>query len=172
MIDEIKKTAPNVDARFVEADLLNLASVRKGANEIKSLAKEIHGLINSAGIMGVKDFQLSKDGIESQFAINHISHFVLTNMLKDELVKGSGAVVNVSSGGYELSDVDYDEANFNEGKDYNSWLAYGHGKTANLLFSLSLASSGKKHGVAAFGVNPGRMFPASFPNSCSDFQMS
>jgi NAD(P)-dependent dehydrogenase (short-subunit alcohol dehydrogenase family) len=158
VIDAIKVSNANVDATFVEIDLLDLASVRKGADTIRSLTNEIHGMINSAGVMAVPEYQESKDGIESQFATNHVAHFLLTNLLKNELIHGHGVVVNVSSSGYELADIDYDDVNFDNGKKYNSWVAYAQGKTANILFSVSIAERGRKHGVAAFAVNPGRKY--------------
>ena len=156
VIDEVKSLSPETEAIFIQVDLLDLSSVRKGAEEIKSITDEVHGLINCAGIMAVEKYQESKDGIESQFAVNHVSHFLLTNLLKDELVKGKGVVVNVSSGGYELSDINLEDVNFDGGSKYSSWIAYAQSKTANLLFSLSLAERGRKNGVTAFAVNPGR----------------
>lgn len=162
VIDDITASNPNVNAIFVEIDLLDLASVRKGAETIKSLTNEIHGMINSAGIMAVPEYQQSKDDIESQFATNHVAHFLLTNLLKDELINGHGVVVNVSSGGYELADINYDDVNFDQGKNYNSWVAYAQGKTANLLFSVAIAEKGSKHGVTAFAVNPGRKSYSQF----------
>jgi NAD(P)-dependent dehydrogenase (short-subunit alcohol dehydrogenase family) len=158
VIEEIKRLNPDVEATFVEIDLLDLASVRTGADTVKGITSEIHGLINCAGVMAVEKYQESKDGIESQFATNHISHFLLTNLLKVELANGSAVVVNVSSSGYELADINYNDVNFNGGVVYNSWVAYAQAKTANVLFSVSLADKGREHGIAAFAVNPGRKY--------------
>ena len=159
MLDEIREISPSTRARFVQVDLADNASVRRAAREVRGETASVDGLINCAGIMAVEKYQVSKDGIESQFATNHVSHFLLTNLLKDELIKGKAAVVNVSSGGYELADVNYEDVNFNGGKNYNSWVAYAQGKTANILFSVSLAEKGRDQGVVAFAVNPGRELP-------------
>ena len=165
VIDKIKGLNPNVEATFVSMDLLDLSSVRRGAEEIITMTSEIHGLINCAGIMAVQDYQESKDGTESQFAVNHVSHFLLTNLLKEQLGRGNGVVVNVSSGGYELADIDYEDVNFDGGKTYNSWVAYARSKTANILFSVALAEKGRKDRITAFAVNPGRT--CSLPGSAS-----
>jgi NAD(P)-dependent dehydrogenase (short-subunit alcohol dehydrogenase family) len=158
VIEEIMSSNPDVEATFVEINLLDHSSVRTGADTIKGITGEIHGMINCAGIMAVEKYQESNDGIESQFATNHVSHFLLTNLLKDELANGKAVVVNVSSSGYELADINYDDVNFRGGMDYNSWIAYSQGKTANILFSVSLADKGRKYGIAAFAVNPGRKY--------------
>jgi NAD(P)-dependent dehydrogenase (short-subunit alcohol dehydrogenase family) len=118
VIDEIKKINPSIDAQFVGADLLDNSTVRRAAADIRKITNEIHGLINNAGIMAPKDFSKSKDGIESQFAANHIGHFLLTNLLVSELEKGKGVVTNVSSRGYQLNGVFFDDPNFSV---CNSW---------------------------------------------------
>lgn len=88
-------------------------SVYKAVQVIKSLTDEVHGLINCAGIMAPAIYHTSKDGIEIQFASNHIGHFLLTNLLIPEIKKGNGVVTNVSSGGYQVADPDFEDVNFN-----------------------------------------------------------
>lgn len=112
VIDAILAANPSLSVHFVEIDLLSLASVKSGATKIQALTSEIHGLVNCAGIMAPQDYRTSADGIESQFATNHIAHFYLTNLLMAELKKGCGVVVNVSSGAYELAEVDFEYPNF------------------------------------------------------------
>lgn len=63
--------------------------------------------------MAPANYQMSKDGIEMQFASNHIGHFLLTNLLVPEIKKGNGVVANVASGGYQIADPDFEDVNFN-----------------------------------------------------------
>lgn len=81
---------------------------------IKGVTKEIHGLVNNAGVMAPRDYLVSKHGIESQFAVNHVGHFLLTNLLIQEgLVGGQGTtIVNVSSLGYQLAEANLEDPNF------------------------------------------------------------
>ncbi|KAK9233847.1 hypothetical protein V1525DRAFT_115672 [Lipomyces kononenkoae] len=110
--------------------------------------------------MAVKDFETSKEGIEIQFATNHIGHFLLTNLLMPKLEAASpGArIINVSSGGYVLSEVRFDDLNFEDGKSYIPWLGYAQSKTANILFTVGLAAMLKKRGIYSFSLHPGLIF--------------
>jgi NAD(P)-dependent dehydrogenase (short-subunit alcohol dehydrogenase family) len=68
----------------------------------------------------VKDYEKSVDGIEMQFAANHIGHFLLTNLLMDKIFAAEGArVVNVSSGGYVSSGIRFEDWNFKVGYSSN-----------------------------------------------------
>ena len=69
-------------------------------------------LINNAAIMACP-FAKTADGIESQFGTNHIGHFLLTNLIMERLIAGRGTrIVNVSSSGHRMSDVELDDWNF------------------------------------------------------------
>ncbi|EYU38339.1 hypothetical protein MIMGU_mgv1a0103241mg, partial [Erythranthe guttata] len=89
----------------MELDLGSFASVRKFASEYKSLDLPLNLLINNAGVMA-PPFMLSQDKIELQFATNHLGHFLLTNLLLDNMKKTAhesqieGRIVNVSSEGH------------------------------------------------------------------------
>ncbi|KAL7969045.1 putative short-chain dehydrogenase [Trichoderma sp. SZMC 28014] len=155
VIDELNTRNKSVDTHYVQIDLADNQSVYKAVQVIKSLTDEVHGLINCAGIMAPAIYHTSKDGIEIQFASNHIGHFLLTNLLIPEIKKGNGVVTNVSSGGYQVADPDFEDVNFNDGKAYNPWVAYGRSKGANILFSVALAKRFLHSDCAAFSVNPG-----------------
>jgi NAD(P)-dependent dehydrogenase (short-subunit alcohol dehydrogenase family) len=85
----------------VAIELDSQASVRKAAAEINESVEKIDYLINNAGIMACP-YRKTEDGIESQFATNHIGHFLLTNLLIGKILKaGKGArIINVSSAGH------------------------------------------------------------------------
>lgn len=114
VIDEIKKINPDVKATFASVDLSSIEDIRKGAAAINESVDHIDILINNAGIMAVKDFTKSVDGIESQFATNHIGHFLLTNLILGKIVKaGKGArIVNLTSDGHRLGPFRGDDYNF------------------------------------------------------------
>jgi NAD(P)-dependent dehydrogenase (short-subunit alcohol dehydrogenase family) len=98
----------------VGAELDSQASVRNAASMIQAKFDKIDIVINCADIMAVKEYKKSVDGIELQFATNHIGHFLLTNLLMDGiLAAGEGArIVNVSSDGYAISAMRLDDYNF------------------------------------------------------------
>lgn len=157
VIDQIATENPDVAVKFVELDLADLSSVRKAAEEVKTLTKKLDVLINNAGIMAIPNYTVSKDGIEYQFAANHVGHFLLTNLLMDEIIAAGpdSRIINVSSLGYLSGGVHFDDPNFKDGAEYNPWYAYAQSKTANFLFSHSLADKLKSKGVLAFVLNPG-----------------
>jgi NAD(P)-dependent dehydrogenase (short-subunit alcohol dehydrogenase family) len=156
VIDNIKKANPSVEVSFVQADLADNSSVRKAAEKIKSITGTVDVLVNCAGIMGVREYKESVDGVEVHFAANHLGHFLLTNLLVDELAAAKGRVVNVTSMGYMLAEVDTEDPNFEGGKAYKTWPAYARSKTANILFSHGIAAKWKGKGITAVAADPGR----------------
>lgn len=134
-------------------DLGDLASVRAFAEGFLASGRSIDILINDAAVMAVPLTRVG-DGWESQFAINHLGHYVLTNLLWPALAADGGArVVALSSTGHKLSGIRFDDPHFLEG--YDKWLAYGQAKTANSLFAIQLDALGAPHGVRAFAAHPG-----------------
>ncbi|KAL0929734.1 short-chain dehydrogenase reductase family [Colletotrichum truncatum] len=153
----IKASNPAVDTKVLELDLGSLSAVRKAAETVLSWddVPFIDVLVNNAGIMAV-DYKLTPDGYESQFATNHLAHFLFTNLIIDKLLAASAPrVVNVSSDGHRLGHVRWDDYNFSNSETYNKWVAYGQSKTANMLFSLSLAEKLGKRGLLSFSLHPG-----------------
>ena len=163
VIDQIAQEHPDILVKFVELDLTDNASVRKAAQEVKGITVKLDILFNNAGIMAVETFTMSKDGIELQFAANHVGHFLLTNLLLPEIrAAGSGArIVNVSSTAFVATGVRFDDPNFAAGAEYNPWLAYAQSKTANILFAQALASRFPGTDVAAFALQPGFVLESS-----------
>lgn len=136
-----------------ELDLSDLASVRAFAERFLATGRSIDILINNAAIMAAPEARVG-DGWESQFATNHLGHYVLTNLLWPALVADGGArVVALSSTGHKLSGIRFDDPQFTTG--YDKWLAYGQAKTADSLFAVQLDTLGAAHGVRAFAAHPG-----------------
>jgi NAD(P)-dependent dehydrogenase (short-subunit alcohol dehydrogenase family) len=158
VINVIKEVSPDTAVHFVQIDLSKFDSIRKAAAEVNSLVTKIDVLINNAGIMALKDFTPTTEGLESQFGANHIGHFLLTNLLAPKLIAANDSrIVNLSSDGFALSQMQLDNYNFDDGKTYDKWKAYGQSKTANQLFTVSLASKLGSKGVLAFSVHPGKI---------------
>lgn len=111
----IKETSPHVSTRILKLDLSSQSRVRAAAAEVNDYKENIHLLVNNAGIMA-GSHQVSPDGLELQFATNHIGHFLFTNLIIGKLISDDqswqGRVINVSSNGYRLGPVRFGDWNF------------------------------------------------------------
>ncbi|KAL3963117.1 hypothetical protein ACCO45_000121 [Purpureocillium lilacinum] len=86
-------------------------------------------------------YVLSPDGYESQFAVNHLAHFLFVNLVMDKLLASpSPRVVSATSKGHRFSPIRWGDINFDNGDMYDKWAAYGQSKTANILLAISLAN--------------------------------
>ncbi|KAK0665461.1 hypothetical protein QBC41DRAFT_358825 [Cercophora samala] len=155
--EAIAKAHPNVKTRVLKLDLGSLASAREAAAEVNSWqdVPHIDVLVNNAGIMAVP-FALTADGYESQYATNHLGHFLFTNLIVDKLLKNNEPrLVSVSSDAHRFSAVRFDDNDFHGGENYNKWIAYGQAKTANMLMALSFAEKLGRKGLVAVSLHPG-----------------
>ncbi|KAF3940022.1 hypothetical protein ABW19_dt0205750 [Dactylella cylindrospora] len=145
-----------VPTRSVVMDLSSLASVRKGAETVASWDDvTVDVLINNAGVM-TTPYGKTADGFEQQFGINHLSHFLLTNLLlKAGKISNGGRIVNVTSLGHRRSGIRWDDIGFQDGAVYDKLAAYGQSKAANVLFSIALADKLKAQGITAYSCHPG-----------------
>lgn len=135
-------------------DLMDAQSIEQFAVRFLATGCPLHLLINNAGIMA-PPLSCNAQGYESQFATNHLEHFLLTQRLWPALQRAEGArVVTLSSRGHVHGAVDFDDWNF-ERQAYDPWRAYGQSKTANALFAVHLDTLGAASGVRAFAVHPG-----------------
>lgn len=161
--EAILKDNPNAKVDVMELDLSSLNSVRRFSASFKSLNQPLNILINNAGVMGCP-FQLSKDGIELDFATNHLGHFLLTNLLLGKLKVTAketgieGRIINVASQGHSGT---YQEGirldKINDQLGFKPYLAYGQSKLANILHANELARHLKEEGanVTANSLHPG-----------------
>jgi len=123
---------------LVELDLSDLNNVKKFSKYIKNKFNYIDVLINNAGIMAPpKTF--SKQGLEIQFAVNHLSHMFLTlNLLPMLEEKDNSRVVTVTSGVQYFGKIQWDDLQGNH--KYDRWASYAQSKLANVMFGLELNS--------------------------------
>lgn len=96
------------------------------------------------------------DGFETQFAVNHLAHFLLVTSLIPELKAGKPSrVVVVSSIAHRRGAINWDDINWE--KNYDKWVAYGQSKTANILFAKQFNRLYAPEGIQAYAVHPGRI---------------
>lgn len=113
VVEAIKKANAGVDVKILPLDLLSHESVRSAVKHIKAITPHVDFLINNAGVMATRKFVVSEDGVESQFAANYLSHFLLSNlMVKDGIVGLGGVILNVGSLGYQMGDINYEDINY------------------------------------------------------------
>jgi NAD(P)-dependent dehydrogenase (short-subunit alcohol dehydrogenase family) len=137
---------------LVELDLASLASVRACADALLADGRPFDVIIANAGVMACPQGQ-TEDGFEMQFGTNHLGHFVLVNRIAP-LLKPGGRLVNLSSAGHRLADVDLDDPNF-ERTLYAEFVAYGRSKTANVLFAVEFDRRHRDRGIRATALHPG-----------------
>lgn len=154
-IEKAKRNLLGIPNVIIEAlDLMNPVSIDHFAEKFIASEKPLHLLINNAGIMWVP-LRRDNRGIESQLAVNYLAHFQLTARLWTALKKANGArVVNVSSGGHQFSDFNFEDPNFQH-REYETLEGYGQSKTAVNLFSLELDIRGKAFNVRSYSLCPG-----------------
>ncbi|XP_065676210.1 WW domain-containing oxidoreductase-like [Hydra vulgaris] len=161
----LKKQKIPVKVDVVECDLASLDSVKRCAETILLKKWTIKILICNAGVMGLP-YSLSSDGIESTFAINHLGHFYLVNLLKDVLLSSAPArVIIVSSESHRFPSLYGDTFEIRDvpmkKSDYISMVAYNQSKLCNLLFAFELNRRLEPFGVTCNAVTPGCLISTS-----------
>jgi len=142
------------EENIVEMDLSNLNSVKKFTEDFKENFGRLDLLINNAGIMACPETRVGNKW-ESQFAINHIGHFLLMKELMDTMAKDDGArFVSLSSSAHSLTGILWDDIHF-QNSPYDKWMAYGQSKTASSLIAIEFHRRMIDKGVSGFSVHPG-----------------
>lgn len=186
-IENVKKVNPNVACKPLSLDLSSQASCKEAAKQVLEASEipHIDLLINNAGVMNIEQRTESPDGIEMQFATNHVGHFLFTNLVYPKVAAAGGAakpgetrIINLSSRAVLYSPVRFHDYNYTkpekdlpeeehmamhtrelwdemEDKPYIPQGAYGQSKSANVLFSVGLNKRIEKDGVISVAVHPG-----------------
>jgi retinol dehydrogenase 12 len=137
----------------VAADLSSQGSIRQAAAELRGRYPRLHVLINNAGIIPQKR-EVTVDGLEMQFAVNHLAYFLLTNLLLPQLKAGAPSrIINVSSGAHTHADLDF--ADLQAERSYDPKAVYSRSKLANILFTYELARRLQGTGVTVNTLTPG-----------------
>ncbi len=152
-VEEVKKRSGNNNVTFMELDLASLESVRGFCALVLDSEAQIDILVNNAGVMACPPTK-TVDGFEMQFGVNHLGHFLLTNLLLDRLKQAPSArIVNVSSSAHKRGKINFDD--INSTKNYSPWGAYSQSKLANILFTRSLTKRLEGTNVTANALHPG-----------------
>lgn len=154
VLAQIERDPGRRDARLVLADLSRLADVRRAADEILSAYPRIGVLVNNAAVY-TRRRTLTEDGIEMQWAVNHLAPFLLTSLLLPRLVESAPArVVTVSSNAHQGGRMRWDDLEM-KNRRYRGFRQYASTKLANVLFTRELARRTAGTGVTANALHPG-----------------
>ncbi len=144
---------PGVAHSIHYADLSRLGEMKRVAAEIAQAEPRIDVLINNAGAL-FNTRQITEDGLELTFALNHLAYFVLTHALRARLIASAPArVINTSSDAHKGATLDFDD--LQSARDYRGFKVYGRSKLANILFTRELARRLRGTGVIANAFHPG-----------------
>ena len=146
---------PGAKVDLLLADFASLEEVRRLADTILKHYDRLNVLVNNAGLFAVKR-ELSRDGFEMTWAVNHLAPFLLTNLLLERLkaAPGGARIVNVASVAHKRGHIDFNDLQF-EKKPYRWLHAYSQSKLANILFTRELARRLAGTGVTANALHPG-----------------
>ena len=151
-LERIRRRAPGTATEVHIADLSRLDELRRLAATLRSLPR-IDVLINNAGAM-FKRRQITADGLERTFALNHMAYFVLTGLLRDLIVQSAPArILVVASEAHRGVTLDFGDLQSKQ--HFSGWTAYQRSKLCNILFTRELARQWKDTGVTANCLDPG-----------------
>jgi len=152
--DEIIRATGSDEVHLLLADLSAQAEVRRAAAELLGSFDRIHVLVNNAALY-TRRRRVTVDGIEAQWAVNHLAPFLLTNLLLGRLTESAPArVVTVSSNAHRDARLRWDDLTRERGR-YRGLAMYSATKLANLLFTRELARRTLGSGVTANALHPG-----------------
>lgn len=136
-------------------DLADWESVVRCADNIRAMNTPLDGLITNAGIMALPDLELV-NGVEKQFAVNHLGHFILINQLRAPVLAApQGRFTLLSSVAHRRAKNGIEFDNLDGSKHYDPWNAYGVSKLANALCARELAAQISHTNATANSVHPG-----------------
>lgn len=151
--EQIRNQVEGAQVETISADLSTHAGVQQAAHEFKKRHTRLDVLLNNAGAI-FSNRQVSPDGLEMTFALNHLHYFHLTMLLLETLKASPAArVVNVSSDAHRGQHIDFDD--LQNAKAYSSFTAYGRSKLMNVLFTYELARRLENTPVTANALHPG-----------------
>lgn len=152
-LEQVRTVATGKAPELLLADLSSLAQVRKLAADFRARHDRLHVLLNNAGAI-FTERELTADGFERTFALDHLAYFALTEALRDVLVASAPArVVNVASDAHLGGRMRFDDLMMEKG--YGGTQAYMQAKLANILFTRELARRLEGTGVTANALHPG-----------------
>jgi NAD(P)-dependent dehydrogenase (short-subunit alcohol dehydrogenase family) len=154
ILDDIQALPGSLPALFLPLDLSSMNSVRACAEAFAALQLPLHLLVNNAGVAGARG--LTIDGFEMTFGVNHVGHFLLTQLLLPHLIAAAPArVVTVASRAHKrTSGIDWEDVR-RPTRSITGIREYANSKLANLLFSAELAKRLQGTQVSTYSLHPG-----------------
>jgi NAD(P)-dependent dehydrogenase (short-subunit alcohol dehydrogenase family) len=150
---QINAAGPGLAHRAVYANMASMAETRAVGRQIAEAEPRVDVLINNAGALFNRR-ELSPDGLEMTFAVNHMAYFVLTQALRAVLVASAPArIVNTASGAHRGAQLDFDD--LQSSRAYSGFAVYGRSKLCNILFTRELSRRLAGAGVTANSLHPG-----------------
>jgi retinol dehydrogenase 12 len=154
VIDDIVRKHPGAQLELAIADLYSLAEVRRVGAELRTRFPKIDVLVNNAGLIHDKR-ELTVDGFERTFALNHLAAFQLTYELREPLAAAAPSrVVTVASGGHKFAHVEWDDL-----ATATRWrpatVVYGNSKLCNIWFAREAARRLAPMGITSNSLHPG-----------------
>jgi len=152
-LTRLRERGPGLAHSVHCADLTRLAEMKRVGAQIASQEPRIDVLINNAGALFAKR-QVTQDGLESTFALNHMAYFVMTEVLRERLAASAPArIVSTASAAHQGVTLDFDD--LQSEKSFRAMKAYGRSKLCNVLFTREVASRLQGTGVTANCLHPG-----------------
>jgi len=152
LVREIQ-SAGNSEVELMLADLESQAQIRKLAADFLATKKPLHVLMNNAGVFNMKR-QVTTDGLEEVFAVNHLAYFMLTLLLLDRIKESAPArIINIASDLHQRATLKFDDLGGEH--SYGGMRSYGQSKLANVVFTYELARRLAGSGVTVNCVHPG-----------------
>jgi len=150
-IKSLTNETNNKKISFLQADLSSISETSSLKEKLAN--NKIDVLINNAGALFYSRLE-SVDGIEKTFALNHLSYFILSNLLlKNKIIKNGARIINVASGAHRGVDINFDDIEMVN--NYNGWISYKKSKLCNILFTKKLSKLVSKNNVTVNCLHPG-----------------
>ena len=153
---DVRAVSGRDDVELMSLDLASLASVRSFAAEYRARHQRLDVLILNAGVVVLGERQRTVDGFERMFGVNHLGHFLLTDLLLDRVrASAPSRIVVLSSEGYKMAPEGLNFDDLQSEHDFDGFVKYGHSKLANVYFTTELARRLAGTGVTVNAVHPG-----------------
>jgi NAD(P)-dependent dehydrogenase (short-subunit alcohol dehydrogenase family) len=168
ILEDVRGQEGGGEARSYLADLSSLAAVRGLAERILADEGRLDVLVNNAGTVS-RERRMSEDGVELTFAVNYLSHFLLTELLMPlQRNSGPARIVNVASAGQ--SPIDFSDPMLE--RDYDAMRAYSQSKLAQIMFTFELAERERNAGVTVNALHPASLMDTKMVRESFGYTMS
>jgi NAD(P)-dependent dehydrogenase (short-subunit alcohol dehydrogenase family) len=168
VLEDVRERTGSGEVRSYLADLSSLATVRGLSERLLADEGRLDVLVNNAGIIS-RERRVSEDGVELTFAVNYLSHFLLTRLLMPLLRRSAPArVVNVASAGQ--SPIEFSDPMLERG--YDAMRAYSQSKLGQIMFTFELAEREGDTGVTVNALHPASLMDTRMVQKAFGYTMS